>query len=311
MNRSIFSQASAWAIVIITAAALFLASAVSMDAQVIKREQVIKTPQLQIQRGDLMIKITQCPTAVVNAGSDLNAGFVVDAKSTFPGAVNNVAVDIILTSNPTYPVPAPFAVYSANYSNNVLLKGGREHISFAGPGAVNVKLNGTNTIPADTPSGTYYLGAVVDAGNQVNEADEKNNVAFCRIKVIGKEAGQKPDLVIPSLEFKKVQEGKDSQGNTYWIFNVIITVKNQGSGPAGPFKVLLERNIGAGGAYYTACQTCVLDVAGLAAGQAITLPPRQFNNANNANSLFRATADNTNMVVETDETNNMNAEAFH
>ena len=51
------------------------------------------------------------------------------------------------------------------------LKGGREHISFKGPDKVNVKLNGSNIIPANTPPGIHYLGVVIDAGNKVKESN--------------------------------------------------------------------------------------------------------------------------------------------
>jgi hypothetical protein len=275
------------------------------------RTQKLKKPVRIMSKGDLSIKIVRCPKRVVRAGQKLGASFKVVGKSTFAGPVNGVVVDIILTSKMTYPAPAPTAIYSANYSDNVLLKGGRENISFAGPGNVNVKLNGENTIPANTPPGIYYLGAVIDAGNKFKESNERNNVHFCKIKVIGNQNQKKQaDLIIPSVTFKKVKRLTDSQGNPYWIFNVIITVKNQGSAPAGPFKVFLERNAGPGGSYTSACQTCTIGVMGLAAGQAKTLPPRQFNNANSMNSIFRATADSGGVIPESNETNNMNAVTF-
>lgn len=272
-------------------------------------KRTITSKNLVLQN-DLTIKIVQCPKSVVKAGEDLNAGFQVVGTSTFAGPLSGVVVDLILTSNPTYPAPAPYAVYSANYSDNVLLKGGRENISFPGPGNVNVPLNGTNTIPADTPSGIYYLGAVIDAGNKFKESNERNNVHFCRLQVIGSDSQKKPDLIIAAIDFKKVQQRYDANKQPYWIFNVIITVKNQGNANAGPFKVLLERNVGPGGSFVQACQTCVLDVPGLGAGQSIILPPRQFNNANNANSKFIATADIGNTVPESDETNNRKMAAF-
>ncbi len=281
----------------------------SSFAQQTVKPRAVKTPLKLKLKNDLTIKIVRCPKRIVKAGEDLGAGFTVMGKSTFSSALTGIAVDIILTSKPTYPVPAPYAAYSANYSDNVLLKGGRENISFTGPGTVNVKLNGNNTIPADTPPGIYYLGAVIDAGNKIRESNERNNVHFCKIKVIG-EQKRMADLIVPSLRFKKVKNLTDSQGNPYWIFNVIITVKNQGNAPAGPFKVLLERNVGPGGTYTKACITCEIDVPGLSAGQSKTLPPRQFNNANNANSLFRATADSSNSVTESNESNNMNATVF-
>lgn len=276
-------------------------------------QQTIKrtiTPKKLTLKNDLTIKIVQCPGSVIKAGGDLHDGFQVVGTSTFAGPVSGVVVDLILTSNPTYPAPAPLAVYSANYSNNVLLEGGRENISFPGPGNVNVPLNGSNTIPADTPSGIYYLGAVIDAGNKVRESNERNNVHFCRLKVIGTETKRMPDLIISSIYFKKVQQRYDAKKQPYWIFNVIITVKNQGAANAGPFKVLLERNVGPGGSFTQACQTCVIGVQGLGAGQSITLPPRQFNNANNMNSKFRATADISNTVTESIETNNRKIASF-
>ena len=141
---------------------------------------------------DLSIRITKCPKSV-KQGQSLGATFQVTGKSTFPNALKSIAVDIILTSKQTYPVPVPYAVYSPNYSDGVLLKGGREHISFKGSGTVKVKLNGTNTIPADTPPGIYYLGAVIDAGNKAKEGNEKNNVSFCRIKVVSSTVAR-PDL---------------------------------------------------------------------------------------------------------------------
>jgi hypothetical protein len=136
-----------------------------------------------VPQDDLTIMINKCPKAV-KAGQGLYAKFQVIGKSTFPSQLKDIAVDIILTSKPTYPSPAPYAIYSPNYSDGVLLKGGREHISFKGPGMVNVKLNGSNIIPANTPPGIYYLGAVIDAGNKVKESDEKNNVSFCKVGVV-------------------------------------------------------------------------------------------------------------------------------
>jgi hypothetical protein len=134
------------------------------------------------ERGDLSVQISACP-ARIPAGTALDGRLKVQARSTFPGPLGAVPLDLVLTASPTYPVPAPYAAYSPTYSDGVLLQGGREHLDFAGPGLLGVALHGVNRIPADTPAGTYYIGAVIDAGNQVEESDESNNLGVCRIQV--------------------------------------------------------------------------------------------------------------------------------
>jgi subtilase family serine protease len=129
-------------------------------------------------------------------------------------------------------------------------------------------------------------------------------------KAVQKSPVFRPDLVVTGIDFQKVQSGTDSQGKTYWIFNVTARIKNQGNGNAGAFKVLVERNNGAGGAWQTACQTCTMDVGGLAAGAEMTTDPRQFNNANGAPSRFKFTADSAGQVGESNEGNNTREEGF-
>lgn len=172
---------------------------------------------------DLTVNITRCPK-VAKPGENLDARFQVIGKSSFPSSLNKIAVDIILTSNPTYPSPAPYATYSPNYSDGVLLKGGREHISFTGPGKVNVKLNGLNTIPADTPPGIYYLGAVIDAGNKVKESNERNNASFCKIKVMKKvvQPGIREDCISfnpNTIEVKHIKGHWKIVDGSHWMFD--------------------------------------------------------------------------------------------
>lgn len=126
----------------------------------------------------------------------------------------------------------------------------------------------------------------------------------------GGQPGGKPDLIVSNIDFQKVQSGTDSGGKTYWIFNVIIKIKNQGNASAGAFKVLLERNNGSGGAYQMPSPACIIDVPGLGAGQETALQPRQFNNANGMPSKFRATVDSAGQIAESNEGNNSREEAF-
>ncbi len=139
---------------------------------------------------DLTIRIMRCP-GMAKPGQDLGASFVVMATNNGRTPVKQVAVDIVLKKNPRCPAPAGLAVYSPNFSDGVLLKGGREFVDLNGGETKPVKLNGLNTIPADTPPGNYYLCAIIDAGNKVVEANEGNNCACCPIKIV---AGTAPEI---------------------------------------------------------------------------------------------------------------------
>ena len=91
-------------------------------------------------------------------------------------------IDLVLSSNNVIPVTT--AVYNASYSDDVLLKGGREFVASIAAGAtINVKLNGTNQIPANTPPGNYYLGVVADGGKTIAELDESNNTGSTSIVI--------------------------------------------------------------------------------------------------------------------------------
>lgn len=266
---------------------------------------------------DLMVKINGPSSAA--PGEDIGNAVKLTARNAgnaaAPGTVGTLnpsdgfMIDVVLSKDGN--VPSGFATYSDNFHEDVLLKGGRvSRTDDLAPGASKGYPVGA-TIPADTPPGKYRLCAQIDPANKVAESNEGNNVACDRITVkAGGPTGRQPDLVVPSVRFRKVESRTDARGGQYWIFNVIVSVKNQGGAAAGPFKVLLERNVGPGGSYTKACLTCVIDVPGLAAGATTTLPPRQFNNANNMNSIFRATADSTGVVAESNEGNNMNAETF-
>lgn len=182
-----------------------------------RTEKLICKP---VPQNDLTVKINQCPTKTIKPGQSLDTNFQVIGKSTFPSALKDIAVDIILTSKPTYPSPALYATYSTNYSDSVLLKGGREHISFKGPSKVNVKLNGSNTVPADTPPGIYYLGAVIDAGNKVKECNEKNNVSFCKIKVVRPEIKEDCISFNPhTTQVKHVNGHWKIVDGSHWMFD--------------------------------------------------------------------------------------------
>lgn len=86
-----------------------------------------------------------------------------------------------------------------------------------------------------------------------------------------------PDLVGVSLQFKVVENTTWGTGTPCQIYNITPTIKNQGRGPAGPFKVQLQRKKDAG--YVEGCLTCTYSIdTGLAAGEVKVLDVRQANN---------------------------------
>jgi len=236
---------------------------------------------------------------ITDISLDQDCNVVVKVKNAGPGSLPDEVW--------TVPTPESAGVYL--YKDDATW-GGASIWKFD-PGKSLQPSGGTATFTSTLKiSGSAKIKAVVDLHKKVAEANEGNNSRTEKLTCKPEGTAGKPDLTIPSVKFEKVKKEVDAQKQTYWIFNVIITVKNQGTGAAGPFKVLLERNVGPGGTYTTACPTCEIDVAGLAAGQSKTLDPRQFNNANNMPSIFRATADSTGAVAESNEGNNMNAVTF-
>jgi len=117
---------------------------------------------------------------LIESGDKVTSSILVTNSSRKP--LKDVAVEFILAKKPVYPSPTPQAASSPDDPDGAVLLGERKLVSFDGPSTVAVTLEGT--IPAGTPPGVYYLGAVIDAGNKVREVDEKNNVAFCRVTVV-------------------------------------------------------------------------------------------------------------------------------
>jgi len=131
---------------------------------------------------DLRISI-KCPGRAI-AGQNLKETIKVVVKNAGKTAASNFSVDLIISKNAS--APMKFAVYSASFKEDALLLGGREFIKYLGPGkTIVVKLNGNNRIPVNTPTGSYFIGAIVDPGNSVPEFNEKNNMDFCSMRIKG------------------------------------------------------------------------------------------------------------------------------
>jgi len=181
-----------------------------LPAQKIKRPLIRMLP-------DLTASI-KCPTRA-NPGDELSRSIKVVVKNIGPATANHFFVDLVLSSDGT--VPVKLATYSPDFSEDVLLKGGRERVASLAPGAsLTLPLHGTLKIPDDTSGGDYYLGVIVDAGNTVRESNERNNIALCKMRI----AQALPDLIVSGFAHTGAPPGQPPE------CRLIVEIRNVGSG---------------------------------------------------------------------------------
>ncbi len=132
---------------------------------------------------------------------------------------------------------------------------------------------------------TEFFTITVDATNQIDELDETNNSAQIRVDA-QPQAPREPDLTIAGVDWspRTPRLGEN--------VSFTVVVRNQGDGNAGPF--IVEIRDSAGQDRRT--------LSGLSAASAVSLSFTR--RQNNATEIFTITADVTNRVDESNETNN-------
>jgi subtilase family serine protease len=160
-------------------------------------------------------------------GTTLAVGpdLVVSALTTPTGAAAGSAISVSDTTKNQGGGPAGESVTSFYLSVNTLLDTSDVLLGARPVGALaagTAESSATSlTIPAGTSAGTYYVLAKADGGGSVVESQESNNVKYGLAMRIG------PDLVESGLAVPLVS-GAGA------VLVVSETVKNQGSGTAGP-----------------------------------------------------------------------------
>jgi hypothetical protein len=103
------------------------------------------------------------------------------------GSAGGYMIDLVLSRAPV--TSTAYATFSPNYSDGVLLRGGRvsrtEDLGATADRTYADEIRGLLLIPADTPTGSYYLCAVIDPGNRIAESNEADNISCNRIKIKG------------------------------------------------------------------------------------------------------------------------------
>lgn len=124
----------------------------------------------------------ECP-GQARPGEELKTNIEIALENKGSEPASDFFVDLVLSIDTT--IPVNLATYSPNFSEDVLLKGGRESVEMLGSKtSMNLVLNGSNKIPEDTPAGNYYIGFVVDPGKTVSESNEDNNIGVCPIEIV-------------------------------------------------------------------------------------------------------------------------------
>jgi hypothetical protein len=166
----------------LSAAFAFLVS-LDLPAQVRSQLNTLqKRPDvLRLKLPDLTVSFPSKPqSGKFQSWQKISRGIRVDVKNIGTAAASNFFVDFILSTDTSAPVK--YAVFAANFHEDVLIKGGRLHIQSLAPGAVrSLLLPAPVTMPAHTPAvKNLYIGVVVDSGRSVKESNEKNNTAFLK-----------------------------------------------------------------------------------------------------------------------------------
>ncbi len=212
MWRRLHGRAFVGGIVII-AVALCCGMVSETQAQMRKPLKVKLKPQPQMLRvpGFLLRKAPDLQVAISGPsravqGEDIGLKIVVHNKgnAVAPGTATTSAskaymVDIVLSEDSVIPVEwATQPVYAGltvdDFVDDMLMLGARiSNTKNVAPHKMTIYTLNTH-IPARTPPGIYCIAAVVDAGDNVAESKENNNVAYYRIRI---GAADEPNTRVP------------------------------------------------------------------------------------------------------------------
>jgi hypothetical protein len=142
---------------------------------------------------------------------------------------NGFMIDVVLSTDTN--TPASFATFSPNFSEDVLLQGGRiSNTTDLAPSTSKDYIGlegGSGRIPVDTPGGAYFVCARIDSGNKVAESDESNNTSCAQIKISSPTQGKgKPDLIVRLTGPSSATAGSDIGAS------VKLVAGNTGTGAA-------------------------------------------------------------------------------
>jgi hypothetical protein len=90
-------------------------------------------------------------------------------------------IDLVLSADEV--LPHGFAPFQPGFVEDVLLRGGRVSRTETLAAGQRIEYRLGALIPADTPAGTYCLGARVDPGERIADADRTNNTTCHKLEI--------------------------------------------------------------------------------------------------------------------------------
>ncbi|RMG49204.1 MAG: hypothetical protein D6723_14170 [Acidobacteria bacterium] len=165
------------------------------------------------------------PITITAAQADLVVtGLTVTPTAIPPGGTVTVSFSIVNQGTAT----ANSSSHDIRFSVDNVIDAGDALLTTVGTSALSpgssTPFTVNVTIPATAPSGTRFIGVIVDSGNAVSESNEANNTAMVPITV----TAAQPDLVVTNLSVTPTSADAGDQ------VSITFTITNQGSGSAGP-----------------------------------------------------------------------------
>jgi subtilase family serine protease len=165
------------------------------------------------------IQVREAPDLMATAVSDPPATATQGQKIQVTSTIKNVGTVTATESTTRYYLVATDGSGKLDLKGKPILPAINPGNSFTEKDTVGVRIE---TVP-----GTYYLQACADSGKVLPERNENNN-CITSLKAI--RVTERPDLVVTSIVLKDLQPTKVPLGGE---ISVVITVENQGPGPAG------------------------------------------------------------------------------
>jgi hypothetical protein len=147
---------------------------------------------------DLIVELSY--PVKISSGLPLKDEIAITVKNNGALAAKGFELDLVISRDKNIPLQKASA--SELFQEDGLLKNGRITIDHLDPGEKkSIQLSEPVMIPQNTPPGKYYLSAVIDPGNVIDEFNEDNNI-FMGFMIVEYKEPKKIILELINTEIK-------------------------------------------------------------------------------------------------------------